>query len=414
MIFNGGMTIWILAFVLIAALTLAGWRQGAIRALFTFVGVLIAILLAVPVGHLLHPVIGLLGVSNPLIVWALGPVVGFLVVSIAFTVAAQPVHKRVEHFYRYNAGDLRHALWERLNTRVGICVGVLNGVLYFILASFLFFNLAYLTTQISGAAKQPLLVRWINSLGGDMRTTGFSRTACAVGSMPENFYQLANLAGFLVQNPQVGPRFVEYPALTSLWERDDMQSLVTDSTLTNALASGASLGEIMSDPNVKEFLKNKDQTRLVEGILTTNLADLTEYLKTGKSAKYDPERIIGVWGFNPSVTLAWLRQSRPKMPSSEMRMIRAVWSQAYANTHILITGDNQIFIKNYPKFQTQAQPNQPLFQSENWKGDWTASGTSYDLHITGGGDEKFFSATADEFRLTVKDGKNMLIFNRLN
>jgi hypothetical protein len=413
MFFNNGMSIWILALVLVAAMTLAGWRQGAIRASFTLVGIFFATLLAAPVGKLLHPVITHLGVSNPLLVWALGPVIGFLLVSIAFTVAAQPVHKRVEHFYRYNAGDLRQALWERLNTRVGICIGVLNGVLYFILASFIFYNMAYLTTQVTTEVKQPFLVRFANSLGEEMQASGFARTACAVGSLSPTYYNIANLAGFLVQNPQAGPRFAQYPALTSLWERDDMQPLVTDSTLTNALASGASLGDIMADQNVQAFLKNKEQTKLVEGILTNNLADLTEYLQTGKSAKYDSERIIGRWEFNPAVTIAWLRQGRPKMSSSEMRAIRAWMTQAYANTRILACGDKQLFIKSLPKVQAQAG-QAPTTTYTDWKGDWDANGNGYDLHVTQGGDDKFYSATADEFRLTLKDGKDLLIFDRVN
>lgn len=409
------MTIWILAVLMITALTLAGWRQGAIRASFTFVGILFAILLAVPFGKLLHPVIAIFGVSNPITAWAVGPVVGFLLISIVFSVAAQPAHKKVDHYYRYTAGDLRQALWQRLNTRVGICIGVLNGALYFLVTCFLFFNLSYLTSQISVSPKQPFLVRLANNLGEEMQSTGFSRAACAVGSMPPFYYQLSDLAGFLVQNPQTGPRFAEYPALMSLWERDDMQPLVQDKEVTNALVSGAPLGQIMDNPNVRSFLKNKDQTKLVEGILMSNMDDLTNYLATGNSAKYDSQRIIGRWGFNPSVTLAWLRQSHPKISSSEMRGIRAVWTAAYANTVVLAAGDKKLFIKNMPKFAAQPQPSQPLFEPQNWKGDWDASGTNYDLHLTTpGGEDKFYSATADEFRLTIKEGKNLLIFDRLN
>lgn len=407
------MTIWILAVVLIAAMTLAGWRQGAIRASFTFVGILFAVMLAGLVGRLLHPVLTHLGASNPLIAWALGPVVGFLLISIAFTVAAQPVHKQVAHYYRYKAGDLRQALFERLNTRVGICIGVLNGVLYFLVASFLFFNLAYLTKQTSTVENQPFLVRFANNLGDDMQSTGFSRAACAVASMPSIYYKLSDLAGFLIHNPKAGPRFANYPALTSLWERDDMQPLVTDSSLNNALASGASLSEIMSDQNVQAFLKNKEQTQLVEGILTNNLSDLTEYLKTGNSAKYDSQRLIGRWGFNPSVTIAWMRQDNPKMSSSQMRAIRAWMTEAFANTRVLACGDKQLFIKSLPKLQVQAG-KPPTTEYTDWKGDWESNGTNYDLHVTHNGEDKFFSATADEFRLNIKDGKSLLIFDRLD
>jgi len=412
MIFNGGMSIWILAMVVMISTALAGWRLGAIRAAISFVGILFAALLAVPVGKMFHPLLPHLGAGNPIMAWALAPVAGFILVSIVFKVIGQPVHNKVEHFYKYQAGDLRLALWERMNTRLGICVGLLNGALYFVLLTFFIFNLTYWTTQVAVAPNQPLMIRLANQLGNDLQATHLARVAGAVGTLPPEYYQFADLAGFLMQNPQVGPRLAEYPALTSVWERDDFQPLVTDATLTNALASGVSLSELLNDPTVRAFLENKEQTKLITGILQTNLDDLTEYLKTGKSAKYDGEKIIGQWEFNPAVTMAWLRQSNPKIPASEMRVVRARWTKAYADTRVLVTGDNQLFIKNLPKFLTQTQPSQPWFQPESWKGDWSANGDAYDLHVTLNGADKFMTAKAEDLRLSVKDGKNLLVFDR--
>jgi uncharacterized membrane protein required for colicin V production len=411
MIFNGGMSIWILAVVVMILTALAGWRLGAIRAAISFVGILFAVLLAVPVGKLVHPLLPHLGAGNPIYAWALAPIVGFILVAIVLKIPAQMVHNRVEHFYKYNAGDLRLVLWTRMNSRLGICVGLLNGALYFVLITFLIFNLTYWTTQLAVAPQQPLAIRLVNQLGNDLQATHLSRTASAVGTLPAEYYQFADLAGFLMQNPQVGPRLAEYPALTALWERDDFQALVSDPTVTNALASGATLGELLNNPSVQAFLENKDQTKLVTGILTTNLEDLTAYLQTGKSAKYGGEKLIGRWEFNPAVTVAWLRQSRPKMPASEMRSVRAWMTQAYAKTSVLVSGDNLVFVKSLPRLKTVAgQP--PTTEQNDWKGDWQANGTSYDLHLTFSGEEKFLTATAEELRLSVKDGKNLLVFDR--
>jgi uncharacterized membrane protein required for colicin V production len=405
------MSIWILAVVVMILTALAGWRLGAIRAAISFVGILLAALLAVPVGKLVHPLLPHLGAGNPIYAWALAPIVGFILVAIVLKIPAQMVHNRVEHFYKYNAGDLRLVLWTRMNSRLGICVGLLNGALYFVLITFLIFNLTYWTTQLAVAPQQPLAIRLVNQLGNDLQATHLSRTASAVGTLPAEYYQFADLAGFLMQNPQVGPRLAEYPALTALWERDDFQALVSDPTVTNALASGATLGELLNNPSVQAFLENKDQTKLVTGILTTNLEDLTAYLQTGKSAKYGGEKLIGRWEFNPAVTVAWLRQSRPKMPASEMRSVRAWMTQAYAKTSVLVSGDNLVFVKSLPRLKTVAgQP--PTTEQNDWKGDWQANGTSYDLHLTFSGEEKFLTATAEELRLSVKDGKNLLVFDR--
>ena len=78
------------------------------------------------------------------------------------------------------------------------------------------------------APNQPLMIRLANQLGNDLQATHLSGWPARSGRLPPDYYQFADLAGFLMQNPQVGPRLVEYPALTSVWERDDFQPLVTD------------------------------------------------------------------------------------------------------------------------------------------------------------------------------------------
>jgi len=418
MIFNVGMTIWIFAILVITAAALAGWRQGAIRAAFSFVSILFAALLAVPLGRLFHPLLPHLGASNPLTAWALAPVAGFILASIPFAVGAQYVHHRVEHFYKYRAGDLREALWQRLNTRLGICLGVLNGAAYFVLISFFIFNFAYWTTQVTkdpnDLSSQPLTLRLVSNLGQSLQSAGFSKTANAVGRLPANYYQLADLAGLLAQNPQTGPRLADYPGMVSLWHRNDLQFLVTDATLTNALAAGASLGEIANEPSVLTLMANHDLTRVIEDAVLTNLDDLTLYLTTGKSTKYSGEPIMGNWEFNANVTLAWLRQEQPKMGANDLRAVRALWSQAYAHTTLLFTADHQVYIQNLPKFGAPTQQNQPPFQPEDGNGDWSRDGASYSIHVTVNGQDKYLNASTDGLRLKIKDGRNLLIFDHVN
>jgi hypothetical protein len=343
--------------------------------------------------------------------WALAPLVGFIVVQIAFAVAAFSVHRKVEHFYKYDAGDLRLSLWERTNGRLGLCLGLLNGAAYFILIGFVIFNLTYLTAQVAVSPRQSAFIRFVNQMGHDLNSTGMARAVSAVGAPPEVYFKVADLSGLLMQNPQVGPRVADYPALTSVWQRDDMQALVQDATITNALASGAALGDIMNAPSVQDFLKNKEQTKFFTGFLTTNLDDFTTYLQTGKSPMYDGEKILGRWQMNVGVTVAWLRQDRPKIPASEMRSVRAWMTQAYAQTVFMMTGDNQIFITSLPRLKA-GTGQAPTTEFNNWKGDWSLDGTNYTLHVTFNGEDKFMTATAAGTRLQVKDGKNLLILDR--
>ena len=413
MIFNVPMTIWILAILLMALAALAGWRQGGIRAAISFVGILFAALLAAPVGKLFSLVLPIFGVSSPVTMWAVTPVCGFVLVLVVFKAVAQNVHKKVEVFYKYHAGDLRLTLWERLNSRLGICVGLLNGAMYFVLISFFLFNLAYLTSQTAVAANQPLPVRLVNQLGADLQSTGVSRAAAAVGTLPPMFYKLADTSGFLMQNPDAAQRLVSYPGLASLWERDEMQPLVQDSALTNAIASGASVSTIMNMPSVQDFLHNKALSQSVWTIVQTNFDDITNFLATGKSAKFDNEKLIGHWEFNPAVTFAWMRQERPRMTATEARGLRAWMLQSYAQTRLLVTGDNQIFIRSLPRVRTGAAGQPPTTELNNWKGDWSSDGKTYTLHVAFETEEKFLTGTTEGIRLTVKDGRSTLIFDKV-
>ena len=398
-----------------ASVSLAGWRQGAIRAAFAFVGILFAALLAVPLSRLFHPLLPHIGVSNPITAWAVAPIIGFAVASIPLKVVGHLVHRRADHHYRYHASELQLALFSRIVSRAGICIGLLNGAIYFILLSFFVFNISYWTTQATAnptdTTSQPAAIRLMNSLGDGLQSSGFSKTASGVGTLPPTFYKLADLTGLLMQNAQLGPRFAAYPGLTSLWHADFMQSIVMDSTVTNALAAGSPLTDIINAASMQALLANKDLSRAVTETVTTNLDDLMTYLNTGKSPKYGGEPIIGSWEFNPNVTLAWFRQENPKVNANEMRATRALWTEAYGPTTLLMTGDNQIYVKGLPKFGPPAQANQPPFQGEDWKGDWSRDGTNYTLHIALNGQDKYLSGATDGLRLRIKDGPKMLVFD---
>jgi len=411
------MTIWILAVLLMASVSLAGWRQGAIRAAFAFFAILLAALLAGPIGRLIHPLLPHLGLSNPILAWALSPVIGFIIATIPLRIASHFVHVRVEQFYKYKAGDLRLALWERMNSRLGICLGILNGSLYFLLLSFYVFNLTYWTTQVVPPASRsdglPLPIRLVNSLGEGLQSSGFARTASGVGTLSPDYYKLADLTGLLSQNPQLGARVADYPGFTSLWHRGDMQSLISDPTITNSLATGTSLSQILSNPTIEQVLvPNKELTKLLLDTILNNYGDFVDYLNTGKSAKYGNEPILGEWTFNVGVTLAWLRQEKPKMGAAEMRAMRSLWSAAYASTTVQLTGDNQVFVTGLPKFNAGGKGSD-LYTGENWNGDWSHDGSNYTIHLNLNGQDKFLTGTTDGIRLRVKDGHNLLIFDHV-
>src|SRR5215471_8495222 len=162
------MTIWLLALLLLGSLAGIGYRQGVIRVGFSLVGILLGALLAVPLGKLLRPVIMAVGLKNPVFAWLLGPFIVFVVISIIFKIVALNVHEKVDVKFRYHAGDLRLALWERLSHRLGLCLGLVNGAVYLILISFVIYSFSYWTVQVATSDTDPKTLQLINRLGRDL------------------------------------------------------------------------------------------------------------------------------------------------------------------------------------------------------------------------------------------------------
>ena len=398
------MTIWILAFILIGSGVAMGHRQGAIRAAFALAGILFGALFATLLGKPIKLLLPHLGVHDLTVLWVIGPVIAFLIVLTIFKIAGHMVHRKVDVYYKHYAGDLRQSLWKRLNTRTGACVGVLNGTAYLMLAAFYIFNFSYWTAQIAPSDAEARTTRLINRLGDDLQGTGFAKVGRSLVTMPDNFYQTADLAGLLTQNPQLSDRLGRYPAFLSLDERPDVQALTQDSAFTNDWSSHAPMGQILNEPAVKTTFQNHELITTIWDLVQTNLDDLTTYLKTGSSAKYDGEKILGRWDLNVNVTLAMLRQARPNIPSKEMRTIRAIWSAAYAHTTLVAGSDKQAFLKNLPTFK----PGEP---SATWTGTWDNADTNYVLMLSLNGAQKSLTAQTGGARLTLKGDQNTLVFD---
>jgi hypothetical protein len=243
-------------------------------------------------------------------------------------------------------------------------------------------------------------------MGQDMQTTGVARAAKAVGKLPDDYYRFADLAGLLRQNPQVTNRLLEYPGLTSLFQRDDLQALGQDTGFTGNWQQQAPIDDLLNNGQVQGLLQNAPLVSQIATILDENYDDLIAYLKTGQSAKYDSEKILGTWDFNLGTSLVFFRQTHAKLKAADLLDIRAQWTAAYANTKLLFAGDNKIYIKQLPDFKAN-----PVV-ANNLTGDWDAAGTDYKLTVTLNGESKdLMVKSTDGLRLTLKGLENPLTFD---
>ena len=62
-------------------------------------------------------------------------------------------------------------------------------------------------------------MRILNRLGQDLQNSGFAKVARAIDPMPQVWYDSADLAGLIYNNPLSEARLARYPAFLGLAER---------------------------------------------------------------------------------------------------------------------------------------------------------------------------------------------------
>ncbi len=402
-----GMTIWLLALITLASVAALGYRQGAIRVGFSFFGIVVGALLAAPLGHLLGRVLGIVGIKNPLLVWALGPVLVFVIISIVFKVAAAAVHQKAEVYYKYHAGELRMVLWERLNRRLGLCLGLLNGTAYLILFAFVIYVGSYATVQVASSDRDPRWMRLLNVMGRDLHGTGFDKVARSIDRIPQVDYNMIDFAALVYRNPLAQARLRSYPAFLSLAELYEFQTIGADKDFTESWERLEPVMTLLDFPSVLAIRGNPDLLKVIWTTVEPDLADLRTYLQTGRSPKYDPIAILGRWQFDVTAALGAVRRAKPNMPASEMQRVRLILEAAFSKTRMVAKPDNQVTISDVPPLKAAlgAGPAGKQTLQGQWK---QLDGTKYQLSLSG----VELVAAVEGDRMNIKTDAAEMVFDR--
>lgn len=406
------MTIWLLALILLASLAGIGYRQGAIRVAFSLIGIIFAALLAAPLGRVIRPVIATVGIKNPVLLWVLGPLLIFIIILVAFKIGALAAHRKVDVFYKYKAGDLRLALWERLNQRLGLCLGIVNGTVYLILICWVIYSFSYWTVQVAKPDVEPWYVRLFNQMGRDAVSTGMAKAARSVGSMPESFYDAADLAGLLYANPLLEGRLLRYPKFLTLAERPEFQAIGQDTAFLDMRLKGANIRDVLSQPNIQAVVNNPDLLKQVWATLIPDLKDLDVFLKTGQSPKYDEIKILGRWKFNLNSAIAAFRRAKPNVPSTEMQRFKKWMDTAFGRTTFVATTEHEAILKNVPPLKAQAPGTTPSTEMQTLSGDWKEAGGKYQVTLKIDGQPTLMETSVEGNRLTIVTPVIPLVFDR--
>src|SRR5438093_224456 len=362
------MTIWLLGLLLLASLAALGFRQGAIRVGISFVGILLGALLASPLGRLLRPVLMAVGLKNPMLVWVLGPFIVFVIISVLFKVGALAVHQKVDVFYKYKAGDLRLALWERLNQRTGLCLGLLNGTAYLVLISFIIYAFSYWTVQMTTSDADPTPVKILNRLGNDLQSSGFAKVARSIDGLPDAYYDAADVAGVIYNNPLAEARLARYPGLLSIAEQPEIRDLANDKDFAEMRQRHEQIRTVLDYPKVHAVMKNPDLLKKIWETLKPDLKDLNAYLVTVKSAKYDSERILGRWNFDEHSDLASYCKEQQNIASTEKQQMHKFIEALFAKASLVAMPHHQALLKNVS--QLKVTVGAPPANGQTAQGQW--------------------------------------------
>lgn len=305
------MTIWLLALFIIAFYATTGRAAGMIYSLASFVGALVAAVVAPMLGELFVWVPELVGLPHPIWKAVLPPVMAFLAIIVAVASVGGVLQRRVYLHYKYLdehddaqflRGDREHneqfLRWDRMNKNLGLVLGLFTGIIYLVVVSVGIWMTGYATGQVKSEDTHGGL-KFLNGLYDGAQSTGLGKFAAVFGLAPVEYYETADLVGLLYNNPNAYERLVTYPNLISLQHRDDIKDLVADTNLVSLIKGKSNIVLILTHPKILGLIQN---TELRAEYDKMDKADLVSFLNTGKSAKWKDDPLVGYWRFDAKNT----------------------------------------------------------------------------------------------------------------
>ena len=339
------MILWLIALVMLTSVGIVGFYQGALRAGFSFVGLLIAALLASPIGSLLAAVVPIFGLKNPVAIAFISPAIAFLLILTAFKLGALAVHKKAEAYYKYKASDTHRMLFERMNARVGIAVGMANGLVYFYVICTLIYALGYLTVQVASADQDGWSPRLVNRLSSDMVSTGMTKAVAPFMPKSELYFDGADVVADIFHTPLLQRRLANYPPFLLVGENEEFKGLSDTAFQGEWLKGALTFGSFVNHERIQPLVENHDVVTNVLGMLGGDFKDLKVYLETGKSPKYDDEKVLGHWEFDFKASMNATRRKKVNMGSADVTKLRRTLSSIFLKSTITATVDHKAVLK---------------------------------------------------------------------
>lgn len=235
--------------VLVVLTTLNGYWLGAARVAASAVGFLVALLLAVPMGKLVEPLVstlvGTTGLANRMLSIGICGAVQVMVVGVALSVLfARFLKRRPE--------------WRRFDRLIGTGVGLVDGAIF---GAFLIWAVLLLepmagryTGQSGRSDRADLLRRNVLTAAASVRQSAVGRAAGVVNPLKEmQMFALLNHAQTVLADPRAREVFVNHPTMQRIRERPAVRRTL------ELLANEPALVEFedgLSDEELRDLLQS--------------------------------------------------------------------------------------------------------------------------------------------------------------
>jgi hypothetical protein len=357
--------VWLIAFLCLGLVGLAGYYSGPIRAGFSLLGLFFGAVLAGPLSPLTKHLLPLLGLVHPLWQLFIPQALAFLIVLIIFIIVGSVAHRKLVLHFKYKAEEKKVISWERMYRRLGLCVGLLNGAVYFFVIMLPFYIGGYFTAEAATEGNIPPSAKFVTKTRAELHDLKLDRVLGAYDPTPAQVYQASDIADLVLHNPLLKSRISHYPPFLTLGQRPQFQALANDVQLLEMLDRQASLEEMLKYPPVEAIVTNADLTGQIYSILGKDLNDLQDYLTTGKSPKFDDETILGVWTINRQATLAQERKRHPGLTPHQLDKLKQQMYPVIADLTLTATTDNQMILKK----QSPSSATATVVATGTWKKD---------------------------------------------
>lgn len=338
------MLMWVLAVVLVGGFAVLGFQMGGIRAAVGFVGAMLGLALATVIGGILAPLLPKLGVQSLTWMLILPALVGFGLVWLASIGASFAAHRPVDLYFKYREDETTRQAFEKMNAAIGMFVGMLTGVILLFAVAKPIYGRAYLTTQLRSET-EAAPIGYINSIRNGMAETGWDRTFAPLDRTSAKYIEVSDLLGLMYANPALTNRIYEYPPFLALVETTEVSDALGDTEYLKLIQDQAGFTALWSHPKTQAILNNGE---IQERLSKLDLVDLRKFLETGKSAKFDDEKLLGRWRTDMAAIVTDARRKRANLALADLKNLRIALNAILSQAKLTVYPDGKFVLRVPP------------------------------------------------------------------